>query len=82
MTELYNSELLAQITEQGSLKSYRIKKDSTVAEVLKEMNLENKYFALIVNNKKVGIDYKLKENEELVILPKIAGGIDTIEDLI
>lgn len=64
--------------EQGSLKSYKMKTSLSVADVLKEMKLEGKYFAILVNGKKVNMDYQLKENEELTILPKIAGGIENL----
>jgi sulfur carrier protein ThiS len=46
----------------------------TVNDLLKELNLEGKYFGILVNGKKADEDTIIKENDEVVILPHIAGG--------
>lgn len=74
----YISELFTPTSELGSLRTYKIKKIATLKDVLKELKMEGKYFIAIVDGKKVNSDYQLKENEELIILPKIAGGIEKI----
>ena len=47
----------------------------TVADLLKELNLEDKYFGILVNGKKVTPDTKIGKTDEVVILPHIAGGV-------
>ncbi|TFF97397.1 MAG: hypothetical protein EU547_04415 [Promethearchaeota archaeon] len=46
----------------------------TVADLLKELELEDRYFAVLVNGKKVGPDKVLSPQDEITILPYIAGG--------
>jgi len=45
-----------------------------VKELLKELNLEGKYFGILINGKKASEDDIIKETDEIVILPHIAGG--------
>ena len=65
---------LQEITNTGSLKIYRVNVARTVADLLKELKLESKYFAILADGKKVGINDKIDEGSEITILPKIAGG--------
>ena len=67
-------ELLQEISITGSLKTYRVKTSRTVADLLKELNLESKFFAILANGKKVGVNDKIDEGATITILPKIAGG--------
>jgi len=46
----------------------------TVADLLKELDLEDKYFGILVNGKKADPDTNIKPTDEIVILPHIAGG--------
>jgi sulfur carrier protein ThiS len=46
----------------------------TVNDLLKELNLEGKYFGILVNGKKANEDTIINESDEVVILPHIAGG--------
>ena len=46
----------------------------TVNDLLKELNLEGKYFGILVNGKKANEETVIKESDEVVILPHIAGG--------
>lgn len=78
MSETYNSELFTPLDANSCLKKYKIEKLSTVEEVLKKINLSEKYFAILVDGKKVKTNYELKKGEILMILPKIAGGIEKI----
>jgi len=50
-------------------------KAMTVADLLKELNLEDKYFGILANGKKVTPDTKISPSDEIVILPHIAGGV-------
>jgi sulfur carrier protein ThiS len=45
-----------------------------VKDLLKELNLEGKYFGILVDGKKANEDTVLDENSDIVILPHIAGG--------
>lgn len=47
----------------------------TVNDLLKELNLEGQYFGILVNGKKANEDTIVKETDEVVILPHIAGGL-------
>lgn len=46
----------------------------TVKDLLKELNLEGKYFGILVNGKKALEDTVINQNDGIVILPHIAGG--------
>jgi len=58
----------------GVLKEFKIKKEQTVSNLLKELNLNDKFFAILVNGKKASINDKIQEGSDIVILPRIAGG--------
>jgi sulfur carrier protein ThiS len=65
---------LEEIQVTGTLKSYRVKSSKTVADLLKELHLESKFFAVLANGKKVNLTDVITEGSDLTILPKIAGG--------
>jgi len=46
----------------------------TVADLLKELDLEDKYFGILVNGKKADPDTTITPTSRIVILPHIAGG--------
>jgi len=46
----------------------------TVSDLLKELELEDRYFAVLVNGKKVGPEKVLSPKDEITVLPYIAGG--------
>lgn len=45
-----------------------------VRDLLKELNLEGKYFGILINGKKATEDTVINETDEVIILPHIAGG--------
>lgn len=45
-----------------------------VRDLLKELNLTNKYFGILVNGKKATEDTVIRETDEIIVLPHIAGG--------
>jgi len=49
-------------------------REMTVADLLKELNLEDKYFGILVNGKKAELIQRIGEKDSIVILPHIAGG--------
>jgi sulfur carrier protein ThiS len=65
---------LQEISTSGSLKTYRVNTTRTVADLLKELKLESKFFAILADGKKVSLEDKIEEGTEFTILPKIAGG--------
>ena len=65
---------LQKLQSTGSLKSYRVKATRNVSDLLKDLKLESKFFAILVNGKKVDLNDTIEEGSEIVILPRIAGG--------
>jgi sulfur carrier protein ThiS len=46
-----------------------------VSDLLKELNLEGKYFGILVNGKKADEDTVIDKDSSITILPHIAGGL-------
>jgi molybdopterin converting factor small subunit len=65
----------AELLETGLYETYRPEKEILVKDLLKELNLEGKYFGILINGKKVDESTVIKETDEVIILPHIAGGI-------
>lgn len=65
---------IADLLSTGIIESYTPKRKMLVKDLLKELNLEGKYFGILVNGKKASEDTVLDENSDIVILPHIAGG--------
>jgi len=63
------------LLETGIYKTFTPDKKILVKDLLKELNLEGKYFGILVNGKKATEDTIINENDEVVILPHIAGGL-------
>ena len=61
--------------ETGIYEAFTPDKKILVKDLLKELNLEGKYFGILVNGKKATEDTIINENDEVVILPHIAGGL-------
>ena len=66
---------LAELLDTGLYESISVEKEMTVKDLLKELNLEGKYFGILVNDKKAEPESVIKETDQIVILPHIAGGI-------
>lgn len=65
---------ITELLETGIYETFTPEKTMTVADLLKELNLEDKYFGILVNGHKATPKTKIKETDEIVILPHIAGG--------
>jgi len=65
---------IADLLETGIIETYKPKNKMLVKDLLKELNLEGKYFGILVDGKKASEDTVLDENSDIVILPHIAGG--------
>ncbi|MFX1488088.1 MAG: MoaD/ThiS family protein [Promethearchaeota archaeon] len=65
---------ISELLDTGLYETFSPEKAMTVADLLKELNLEGKYFGILVDGKKADPDTKINEKSEVVILPHIAGG--------
>lgn len=59
---------------QSQFKAIKVTRKQTVAELLKELNLEDSYLAVLVDGAKADLNDEIDENQKIIILPKIAGG--------
>lgn len=67
-------EGLQKIYTTGSMTTYRVQKAAKIADLLKDLHLESKYFVILVEGKKASPNSFIDKNAEITILPKIAGG--------
>lgn len=65
---------IADLLETGIIENYIPKRKMLVKDLLKELNLEGKYFGILVDGKKASEDTVLDEKSDIIILPHIAGG--------
>lgn len=66
---------ISELLEAGIYDTIVPEKTMTVADLLKELNLEDKYFGILVNSKKATPETKISPTDTVVVLPHIAGGI-------
>ena len=66
---------ISELLDTGLYETFKADKPMLVSDLLKELNLEGKYFGILVNGKKVEPSTKVNVTDEIVILPHIAGGI-------
>ncbi len=64
---------LAKTIEKIGVQSILVTETKTVADLLKELNMSEDHVVLL-NGKRVGLDYMVHENDTVVILPLIEGG--------
>ncbi|MFX1339788.1 MAG: MoaD/ThiS family protein [Promethearchaeota archaeon] len=65
---------IAELLETGIYETFTPEKTMTVKDLLEELNLEGKYFGILVNGKKADEATKISPEDSIVILPHIAGG--------
>ena len=65
---------ISELLETGIYETFTPDRTMTVRDLLKELNLEGKYFGILVDGKKAKEDQKITTKNEIVILPHIAGG--------
>ncbi len=65
---------IQKIEEVSSMRTYRVKNPQKVYDILTKLNLETKYFVVLINGKKVEPTDFVEKNDEILILPRIAGG--------
>jgi len=66
---------VAELLETGIYQPFTPEKTMTVKDLLEELNLEGKYFGILVNGKKADEATKISPEDSIVILPHIAGGM-------
>ena len=64
----------ADILETGIIETYIPEKKMLVKDLLRELNLEGKYFGILINGKKADEDTEISPKDDITILPHIAGG--------
>ena len=67
-------EQIQRSNSVSGMQTICVSKRQTVKDLLRKMNLESKFFAVIVNGQKVDLETTLDQHDEVLILPKIAGG--------
>ena len=67
-------EEIVKLNDTSSMTTYRVKNPQTVYDVLKKLNLESKNFAVLVNGIKAKHSQVVDTEDQILVLPKIAGG--------
>jgi sulfur carrier protein ThiS len=65
---------IADLLETGIIETITPEREMTVGDLLKELNLEGKYFGILVNGKKADEETVIDKDSSITILPHIAGG--------
>ncbi|NVM02336.1 MAG: MoaD/ThiS family protein [Candidatus Helarchaeota archaeon] len=55
-------------------KTIQVKKKKTVSDLLKELNIKDNFFAILVNGKRAVMNQVLVPEDKILVLPKIKGG--------
>lgn len=63
-----------ELLDTGLYETFSPERSMTIADLLKELNLEGKFFGILVDGKKAGPETKITPTQEVIILPHIAGG--------
>ena len=64
----------ADILETGIVETVIPERKMLVKDLLRELNLEGKYFGILINGKKADEDTEITPSDNITILPHIAGG--------
>ena len=67
-------QTIKQIENNGCLNMYRIVEKNTLRSILKEIKLDTNFFVVLVNGKQFDLDDIVKIGDEILVLPRIAGG--------
>jgi sulfur carrier protein ThiS len=66
-------EPLSDTLKEKRIQKFIVEKSKTVAQLLVDLGISNDHIVL-VDGKRVSLDFQINENESVVILPRIAGG--------
>ena len=72
---MFNIKQISELLDSGLYETFKPERTMTVADLLRELNLEDKYFGILVNGKKAVPETKIGKEDEIIILPHIAGGL-------
>ncbi|NHI89503.1 MAG: hypothetical protein EAX87_08270 [Candidatus Thorarchaeota archaeon] len=64
---------LSDTISKSRIRKLIVTEPKTVAELLVELDLSDDHVVLI-EGKRVSLDYEIQENANVVVLPRIAGG--------
>jgi sulfur carrier protein ThiS len=64
----------SEILETGIIEIIVPERTMLVKDLLRELNLEGKYFGILINGKKADEDTEITPKDDITILPHIAGG--------
>ena len=64
----------SEILSTGIIETIVPERKMLVKDLLRELNLEGKYFGILINGKKADEDTEITPKDEITILPHIAGG--------
>ena len=65
---------ISELLDTGLYETFSPERSMTVADLLKELNLEGKFFGILVDGKKANPETNISPKSEVIILPHIAGG--------
>ena len=60
---------VSELLDTGLYETISPDKTMTVADLLQELNLEDKFFGILVNGKKATPETKIGKEDEIIILP-------------
>jgi len=64
----------SEILSTGIIETFVPDRKMLVKDLLRELNLEGKYFGILINGKKADEDTEITPEDNITILPHIAGG--------
>ena len=64
----------SEILETGIIETIIPERKMLVKDLLRELNLEGKYFGILINGKRADEDTEITPKDDITILPHIAGG--------
>ena len=64
----------SEILSTGIIETIVPERKMLVKDLLRELNLEGKYFGILINGKKADEDTEITPKDDITILPHIAGG--------
>ena len=66
---------ISELLDTGLYETFTPDREMLVSDLLKELNLTDKYFGILVDGKKAEPSTRISPESEIIILPHIAGGL-------
>lgn len=64
----------AELLEIGIYATFEVEEETLVSDLLSDLNLEGKFFGILVDGKKAEPNQVIHPKQSIVILPHIKGG--------